>query len=108
MDVFRRILILHTSIFTHFADKYFRTEGVQNSLWTCCHLFFATRNHTCRSIFLKKEDNPMLCITTMHTTNLLNKGSTKVQDSVVVHEINQKNQRKLHATSGYIITGYNE
>ena len=28
MDVSRRILILDTSIFMHFFDKYFRTEGV--------------------------------------------------------------------------------
>ena len=28
MDVSRRILVLDTSIFIHFNDKYFRTEGV--------------------------------------------------------------------------------
>ena len=31
MDVSRRILVLDTSIFIHFFDKYFGTEGVQ--LW---------------------------------------------------------------------------
>ena len=38
MDVSRHILVLDTSIFMHFFDKYFRTEGVQVfveiPLWT--------------------------------------------------------------------------
>ena len=31
MDVSRRILVLDTSIFMHLSDKYFRTEGVQET-----------------------------------------------------------------------------
>ena len=30
MDVSRCILVLDTSFFVHFDDKYFRTEGVEN------------------------------------------------------------------------------
>ena len=29
-NVSRRILVLDTSLFIHFDDKYFRTEGVEN------------------------------------------------------------------------------
>lgn len=31
MNVSRRILVLDTSIFIHFFDKYFRTEGVDRN-----------------------------------------------------------------------------
>lgn len=37
MDVSRRILVLGTSIFMHFSDNYFRTEGVYVS--TPCSYF---------------------------------------------------------------------
>ena len=58
MNVSRHILVLDTSIFTHFHDKYFRTEGVhvinsvveRKNLTICLHKFsymFCLEHFTC-------------------------------------------------------------
>ena len=43
-DVCRRILVLDTSLFIHFDDKYFRTEGA--------YMFFLKRNSDTSIIFV--------------------------------------------------------